>query len=73
MAEILQGLQKTQRWTFGYMGANQDLADVSKHLGIPKGNTLSYMSSRVGTAVAHQQVSDSVRAYSRGRPRGGRF
>lgn len=39
IAEMIQKRQQTGRWTFSYMGANQDLSDLSKRLNIPKSNT----------------------------------
>jgi len=56
VAERIQSLQDTERWTFAYIGANQDLSTVSKQLNIPKGNTLSFDSSSLGvTNMAKKQ------------------
>lgn len=48
IAEKIQSKQNTDRWTFTYIGANQDLGKISKQLNIPKGNTLKFDSTSVG-------------------------
>jgi hypothetical protein len=67
VAERIQALQKTNRWTFTYMGANQDLAQVSKDLHIPRGNTLDYLGSKRGTRAAGQVVAHAVQSYTTAR------
>lgn len=36
-------------WTFAYVGANQDLAEVSQRMNIPIGNTMAYAATDAGT------------------------
>jgi ribosomal protein S6 len=38
LAERIQELQKTDRWTFTYVGANQDLSKISQTLKIDSSN-----------------------------------
>ena len=60
LAEMIQKRQMTERWTFTYMGANQDLSDLSKRLAIPEGNMARYTSTGEGTARSMMGLSDSV-------------
>jgi hypothetical protein len=41
-------LQKTEKWTFTYLGSNQDLSKVSESLGIHVGNTQMWAASAAG-------------------------
>lgn len=45
----IKELQSTDRWTFTYLGANQDLAKVSGDLGIPIGNFQGFVATSEGT------------------------
>ena len=42
IAERIQRLKDTERWTFTYMGANVDLGKISETLNIDKGNIMSF-------------------------------
>ena len=42
ISELVTSCEKTNRWTFAYVGANQDLKDVSKMLNINVMNTLAF-------------------------------
>lgn len=57
---LVEKLNKDQRWTISFLGANQDSVLVSSNLGIDRGNTLNYYSSAVGTANASQVLSKSM-------------
>jgi len=50
----VQELEKTGRWEFSYIGANQDMLNVSKDLGI-----------KLGSTFAFNATSDGVRDMSR--------
>jgi hypothetical protein len=50
-------------WTFTYIGANQDLAQVQKDLGIDVGNMISYQATNTGTLDMHQTVAGATRSY----------
>ena len=47
IADMIQELQKN-RWTFTYMGANQNLAKLKEKLRIPAGNIMSYPATSRG-------------------------
>ena len=63
IAERIQKLQDTDRWTFTYIGANQDLSEVSKQLNIPKGNTLTFDSTSVGVKQMDKKQKKYLGAY----------
>lgn len=48
LASMVKEAQDTGRWTFSYIGANQDLTQVSKDLGISMDNMLSFAPSAAG-------------------------
>lgn len=56
IAERIQELQTTNRWTITYMGANQDLAVVRERLNLHAGNMSSYTATNDGTAVAYSTM-----------------
>ncbi len=45
IAEYVKSYQDTKRWTFAYLGANQDLAVVSETTNVYASNTMSFDSS----------------------------
>jgi hypothetical protein len=57
VAQRIARLTETERWTFTYMGSNQDLSIVSQQLDIPVSNMTSYVSSGEGTADAWKRHS----------------
>jgi uncharacterized protein YegL len=57
VAERIQRLTATERWTFTYLGANQDLSQVSEQLNIPVANTASYAATGAGTSDAWERQS----------------
>lgn len=70
IAEKIQELQKNGRWTFTYMGANQDLSKVSVHLGIPLSNMAMYSSSIIGTSKGMTLNSSAIGGYMKTRSGG---
>ncbi len=54
VAERIQQLQGTDRWTFTYLGSNQDLTKVAADLGVPEANVARYASTAEGTRRAWQ-------------------
>ena len=48
IAALIKSKQDTGKWTFTYLGANQDLAEVSKQLGIPQGNMCNFAATPDG-------------------------
>ena len=70
VADKIKKLQDTGRWTFVYIGANHDLADVSKHLGIPMGNMIAFAATKMGTQKVSDFASASTADYMANRARG---
>jgi hypothetical protein len=64
IAERIAELERTDRWTFAYMGANQDLAAVSDDLSIPRSNMLAFDASPDGVAAAGASTRESTRAWT---------
>lgn len=57
-------LQKSGKWTFTFMGANQDVMETAvNNLGIHEGNTMSFDYDKVGMAMASNTHTSSTRAY----------
>lgn len=48
IAERVKKLQDTDRWTFVYLGANQDLSEVAKVMNISTSNTMSFTPGPAG-------------------------
>lgn len=64
-------LQKTGKWTFTFMGANQDVMETAVDgLGIRAGNTMSFDYSAEGMTLASDTHSMSTRAYFTARREG---
>jgi hypothetical protein len=59
-------LQNGGRWTFTYLGANQDLSTVSRTLNIPIGNTHTWLTTAPGAYAASVVNSTSTEAYLKG-------
>jgi hypothetical protein len=63
IAERIQELDRTDRWTFAYMGANQNLATVAQDMAIPFENTSSFDATSQGVAEGSLLMAESTRAY----------
>jgi hypothetical protein len=70
VGEMIQQRQATGRWTFTYMGANQDLSVITQQLHIPVGNTALYESDESGTEYAMTVASRNLAGYMTCRSRG---
>jgi len=57
IASMIGARQNTGRWTFAYVGANQDLSEVSRRMHIPQRNMVCYAPTRGGTQEAFDVVS----------------
>lgn len=57
LAERIQELQKTERWTFTYVGANQDLSVISEVLKIDKSNI--YKGWKADSSTSAEMMSSS--------------
>jgi hypothetical protein len=71
LARKITVLQKTGRWTFTYLGANQDLSKISKKIGIPIGNTMAFTATPQGVLHAQSINSAATARYIRARVDGG--
>ena len=63
-------IQATGRWTISVIGANIDLADVSKRMHIPQGNVIAYASTPTGTQSANVVAASATGNYFGARSRG---
>lgn len=70
VAELVKSLQDTNRWTFTYLGANQDLSKVSQSLNIPMGNTMSFAATPSGLKNAASVNAVGTNSYLTSRMRG---
>ncbi len=62
LARLIRRKQDTKRWTFTYLGANQDLA-IIEEMGIPKGNVSAFVADADGMKVATAMSVQSTRSY----------
>jgi len=71
LAELIKKVQATKRWTFTYLGANQDLGQVQDTLGFEASNMAKW-SNRGGAAsvLAMRENTKSVQKYMKARQQG---
>lgn len=70
IASMVKEAQDTGRFTFAYLGANQDLADVKKHLN-EAWQTTAWKTTRAGTQTAYATSSGATLNYAQMRSSGG--
>jgi hypothetical protein len=70
VAELIQRCRATGRWTFSYMGANQDLGVVAQRMAIPRSNIAAYTSDAEGTALSFRSLAGSMLGFMDRRDRG---
>lgn len=63
VAAKIRSLKDTGRWTFVYIGANQNLEQVSDVLGIEKGNILSFTATKLGMPLAGAANTKALKSY----------
>ncbi len=63
IGDLIERLQNTGKWTFTYMGANQDLNEVQAALRINKGNITEFKANDEGVKKASFTVSRGLNAY----------
>ena len=63
LASTIDELQKSGRWTFTYLGANQDLSQVSESLNINLDNTVGWVTSEAGVANLSKTVCNGLGNY----------
>ena len=57
---MIESLNKDERWTISFLGANQDAILTSSQIGINVGNTLNYKSTSKGSKMAGQAMSTTL-------------
>ncbi len=70
LAKLISECQDSGRWTFTYLGANQDLSKVANLLKIPKGNIANYASNNEGSKMAWSNNTKQLDTYLKLRKRG---
>lgn len=70
ISERVQRLTKTGRWTFVYLGSNQDLSKIQQDLNIPRGNTQTFVNTPAGYAQAFTQTNRGLSNYMTSRQAG---
>ena len=70
LAEKVQQVTSTGRWTFNYIGSNQDLSKLAADLNIPMSNMTRYASTNTGTQMAFNKSAGDLGKYFGGRTRG---
>ena len=68
--ESIEKLTVTGKWTFTYLGANQNMWDVSRKFGINIGNTQIFEATSVGTMSANNTRYASLDTYFGNRSKG---
>jgi hypothetical protein len=67
----IEELQSTGKWTFVFMGADQDVLETAvEGLGINAGNTFSYTNDSEGLSDTLYKYKASINSYSESRTRG---
>ncbi len=67
IADLVGKANETKRWTFSYLGANQDLSKVSARNRIAIGNTSTFDSNtELGMRSAFTMNASALRSYSKG-------
>lgn len=70
LATKIQEMQDTNRWTFTYIGANQNLAHVQRNLKTKTGNMLKWNATKEGTTTAFTANARQMRKYLDGKASG---
>ena len=60
---MIKELQKTNRWTFTYMGADIDLTKIQKEFNIPMGNIASYSDNTEGRINSFKENATRTCSY----------
>ena len=63
LAEKVKALQNTGKWTFVYIGANQDLTKVQETFGLHAGNMMGYNSTVIGTQSMYDASVQNTASY----------
>lgn len=63
LREYIQQLQADYRWVITFIGANIDVLQASRSLGIPISNTVAYTASAAGTQDVFRTLGEGRRRY----------
>ena len=63
LAEKVKALQDSGKWTFVYIGANQDLTQVRETFGLHVGNMMGYDSTVIGTQRMYDASVQNTASY----------
>lgn len=63
LAQKVNELHDTNRWTFTYIGANQDLRRVQEQTGFKAGNMIAYEASARGTTTAFSSNAQQMKKW----------
>jgi Mg-chelatase subunit ChlD len=66
----IKSLQEKGNWTFTYLGANQDMWDISRQLNIPISNTYAFCATNAGVSSASNYTSGRLNNYAEARLKG---
>ncbi len=61
IASLIHHQTNVYKWDFVFLGANQDAIHTAASMAIPRDSSLTYRSSRAGTAAAFSEASNYVR------------
>jgi hypothetical protein len=67
IAEKISGVQNTKKWTITFIGANQDMQQLSKQLHIPVGNVTAFAATSRGVKDAGFTVTMGLNNYYKSR------
>ena len=70
LGEMIQTQQDTGNWTFTYIGANQNVAEISTVLNVPMANTMAFMPTVSGYAKMSDDTNNATTLYMRAREAG---
>lgn len=63
IANQVKRLEDTERWTFVYLGANQDLTVVAETLNLSAGNMVAYEATAEGTEAMYDRAKGTTDGY----------
>lgn len=64
MNKLVDDMKKTKKWTFVYLGANQDSWANAQTFGFQQGNVVNYNSSAVGVSSAFLSLINCTNSFS---------
>lgn len=70
LASVIKRLEGTGKWTFSYMGSNQDLGALAQDLGVAVSNVCSYEATKSGSRSAFSAQRRATKRYFSARASG---